>query len=62
MDLVLELLPEQVKLIPDAEAPLSAGFGWDFVKDYQFLRGIIGLFKAIGFRVSIFADAFEVGY
>lgn len=59
IDLVLEVRPEQVTLVPDSVGQLTSDHGWDIVKNYQFLKEKIELFKTADIRVSIFVDALE---
>lgn len=56
MDLVLEVKPDQVTLVPDDLGQLTSDHGWDTVKNKDYLRDIIGIFKKAGIRVSIFVD------
>ncbi|MDF2380833.1 pyridoxine 5'-phosphate synthase [Nostoc ellipsosporum NOK] len=56
VDLVLEVKPEQVTLVPDALGQLTSDHGWDTIKHKDYLREIIGVFKQAGIRVSIFVD------
>ena len=53
-DLVLEVLPAQVTLVPDAPDQLTSNHGWDTRKNEEFLRQIIAPFRNAGIRVSIF--------
>ena len=57
IDLVKEIRPTQVTLVPDAEGVLTSNAGWDTVKNQQYLTDIVKEFKAYGIRVSIFIDA-----
>ncbi|MFS4416573.1 pyridoxine 5'-phosphate synthase [Maribacter sp. 2307ULW6-5] len=57
VDLVLEVRPTQVTLVPDAVDAITSNAGWDTVKHRQFLSGVIGRFKEAGIRTSIFVDA-----
>ena len=57
VDLVKEIRPAQVTLVPDAEGVLTSNAGWDTVKNQQYLCDIVKEFKACGIRVSIFIDA-----
>lgn len=57
IDLVKEIRPTQVTLVPDAEGVLTSNAGWDTVKNQQYLTDIVKEFKACGIRVSIFIDA-----
>ncbi len=56
IDLVLEVKPEQVTLVPDAEGQLTSDHGWDTLKHKEYLIGIIRIFKKAGIRTSIFVD------
>ena len=55
-DLVLEVRPTQVTLVPDAENVLTSNAGWDTKRNLQYLKEICGIFKRDGIRVSIFVD------
>ena len=57
IDLVKEICPAQVTLVPDAEGVLTSNAGWDTVKNQDYLRDVVKEFKACGIRVSIFIDA-----
>jgi pyridoxine 5-phosphate synthase len=54
--LVLEVMPEQVTLVPDSPDQLTSNAGWDMRKHVAFLREINALFKSKGIRTSIFVD------
>jgi pyridoxine 5-phosphate synthase len=56
-ELVKEIRPAQVTLVPDAENVLTSNAGWDTVKNFDFLKDIVAEFKSCGIRVSIFIDA-----
>ncbi len=56
IDLVLEVKPTQVTLVPDSEKQLTSDHGWDTVKEKKYLQEIIKLFKSQGIRTSIFVD------
>lgn len=56
IDLVLEVKPHQVTLVPDAEGQLTSDHGWDTIKHKDYLIEIIGVFKHAGIRTSIFVD------
>jgi pyridoxine 5-phosphate synthase len=56
IDLVLEVKPDQVTLVPDAEGQLTSDHGWDTIKNKNYLTGIISVFKKAGIRTSIFTD------
>jgi pyridoxine 5-phosphate synthase len=56
VDLVLETKPDQVTLVPDTLGQLTSDHGWDTIKNKDYLKNIIGVFKKAGVRVSIFVD------
>ena len=55
-DLVLETLPAQVTLVPDAADAITSNAGWDTLKNRGFLTEICAEFKRHGIRTSIFID------
>ena len=57
IDLVKEIRPAQVTLVPDAEGVLTSNAGWNTVKNQDYLKDVVKEFKACGIRVSIFIDA-----
>lgn len=57
LNLALEVLPDQVTLVPDAPGALTSSAGWDVKANLDFLRGMIGRLKERGIRVSVFIDA-----
>ena len=57
MDLVLDVKPAQVTLVPDAHNQLTSNHGWDTKAHLVKLTAIIQLFKNAGIRVSVFVDA-----
>lgn len=59
VQLVLEVKPTQVTLVPDSRDQLTSNHGWDTIKEQKFLIDIITLFKNEGIRVSIFTDPQE---
>jgi pyridoxine 5-phosphate synthase len=56
IDLVLEVKPHQVTLVPDALGQLTSDHGWDTIKNKNYLIEIISVFKNAGIRTSIFVD------
>jgi len=56
MDLVLEVQPTQVTLVPDSVDAITSNAGWDTVKHKDFLTEVITEFKNNGIRTSIFVD------
>lgn len=57
IDLVLEVKPNQVTLVPDALGQLTSNHGWDTKKHKDYLQEKISIFKNAGIRVSLFVDA-----
>lgn len=55
-DLVMEVVPAQVTLVPDAHDAVTSNAGWDTVKHEAFLAEMCSLFHSKGIRVSIFVD------
>ncbi len=56
VDLVLEVKPTQVTLVPDAIDAITSNAGWDCIKHHDFLVDVITEFKRNGIRTSIFLD------
>jgi len=56
IDLVLEVKPHQVTLVPDTTGQLTSDHGWNTIKYKNYLAEMIGLFKTAGIRTSIFVD------
>lgn len=56
VDLVLEVKPDQVTLVPDELGQITSDHGWDTIKNRDYLKEIIAVFKKAGIRVSIFVD------
>lgn len=57
IDLVLEVKPTQVTLVPDGDAQLTSNHGWDTLQNKTFLTDVVGRFREAGIRTSIFVDA-----
>ena len=55
-ELVLQVRPDQVTLVPDAENALTSDAGWDTVRNKDFLTRTCAMFKEAGIRVSVFVD------
>lgn len=55
-DLVSEVVPDQVTLVPDAHDAITSNAGWNTLQHKEFLTDICKRFKALGIRVSIFTD------
>ena len=49
--------PAQATLVPDGDAQLTSDHGFDFARDLDGLRPLVASLKALGCRVSLFADA-----
>jgi pyridoxine 5-phosphate synthase len=56
VDLVLEVKPNQVTLVPDALDQLTSDHGWNTIEHKQYLIDLIKVFKQAGIRTSIFVD------
>jgi pyridoxine 5-phosphate synthase len=56
IDLILEVVPEQVTLVPDAPDALTSNAGWDTVAHFSFLREVVDKFRDKEIRVSIFIE------
>lgn len=56
IDMVLEVKPEQVTLVPDADNAITSNAGWDCKLHLGFLKNVISEFKNAGIRTSIFLD------
>lgn len=56
MELVLDVKPEQVTLVPDPPEAITSDNGWDTVNDAEELIPITTKLKAAGIRVSVFAN------
>ena len=56
IDLVMEVKPHQVTLVPDAEDAITSNAGWDTIRHRDFLTEVCKEFKKEGIRTSIFID------
>jgi len=56
MDLVLEVQPDQVTLVPDPPDAITSSEGWDTIRHKDFLVDVIGKLQGAGIRTSIFID------
>ena len=56
IDLVLELCPDQVTLVPDADDAITSNAGWNTQKYNGFLTEIIQEFKRKKIRTAVFVD------
>lgn len=56
IDLVLEIKPHQVTLVPDAIGAITSNAGWDTLTHKDYLIDVIAEFKRNNIRTSIFVD------
>jgi pyridoxine 5-phosphate synthase len=56
IDLVLQIKPTQVTLVPDADDAITSNAGWNTIKHKGFLTEIVQEFQRNGIRTSIFVD------
>lgn len=56
IDLVLEVVPDQVTLVPDAPDAITSNAGWDTLRHRDFLAEVCKTFREKGIRTSIFID------
>lgn len=56
IDLVLEVVPTQVTLVPDPPTAITSNAGWDTIKNKELLKSIIKRFEDKGIRVSVFVE------
>ncbi|MCR4680773.1 MAG: pyridoxine 5'-phosphate synthase [Bacteroidales bacterium] len=57
MDLVTEVVPTQVTLVPDPPEAITSNAGWDTLANREFLTDIIARLHSKGIRTSIFVNA-----
>lgn len=57
IDLVLQVKPAQVTLVPDAPDQLTSNHGWDTMANQEFLTEVVATFSEAGIRTSIFVDS-----
>ena len=56
MDLVLDIKPTQVTLVPDSISQITSNAGWDTISNQSYLQEVIAEFKNAGIRTSVFID------
>tara|TARA_R110002072_G_scaffold1380_9_gene11667 strand:+ start:8950 stop:9663 length:714 start_codon:yes stop_codon:yes gene_type:complete len=56
MDLVLDIKPTQVTLVPDSISQITSNAGWDTISNQSYLQEVIAEFKKAGIRTSVFID------
>ena len=57
INMVLEVNPEQVTLVPDGPNVITSCAGWDTIKFQSYLKEVISIFQEQEIRISIFVDA-----
>lgn len=56
LDLVTEVKPHQVTLVPDSHDVITSNQGWNVIKYERFLRDVIAELKHNGIRTSLFVE------
>ena len=56
IELVLQVKPAQVTLVPDAPDQITSNHGWDTVAHQEFLTEVVAAFNEAGIRTSVFVD------
>ncbi|HTB31552.1 MAG TPA: pyridoxine 5'-phosphate synthase [Bacteroidia bacterium] len=56
MQMVTDVKPDQVTLVPDPPEALTSNAGWDTIKHKDFLKEVISVLHKSGIRTSIFID------
>ncbi|MBT8394900.1 MAG: pyridoxine 5'-phosphate synthase [Bacteroidia bacterium] len=56
IELVLDIKPTQVTLVPDSEDAITSNAGWDTINNKDFLVDVIKEFRQNNIRTSIFVD------
>lgn len=59
IDLVMQVKPAQVTMVPDAVDAITSNAGWDTVKNKAFLQDVCAKFHTNDIRCSIFVDPDE---
>ena len=57
INLVLEVKPDQVTLVPDPPDAITSSAGWDTITHRDFLHEVVSKLKNAGIRTSIFVAA-----
>lgn len=57
MELVCQIKPAQVTLVPDSPDQITSNHGWDTLSNQDFLTDVVSEFRNNGIRTSIFVDA-----
>jgi len=56
LELVCQIKPAQVTLVPDSPDQITSNHGWDTLKNQDFLTDIVSELKRNGIRASVFVD------
>jgi pyridoxine 5-phosphate synthase len=56
IDLVLQVKPTQVTLVPDAPEAITSNAGWKVGEHLDFLKELVDVFKSKQIRTSLFVD------
>jgi pyridoxine 5-phosphate synthase len=56
LQLIEQVRPQQVTLVPDDPAQATSDHGWDFVGEAELLTSVIKRLRSAGGRVSLFCD------
>lgn len=56
MELVCQIKPAQVTLVPDSPDQITSNHGWDTLNNQDFLTDIVSELKRNGIRASVFVD------
>lgn len=54
IELVMEVRPDQVTLVPDSPSAITSNAGWDTIHHQTFLKEVVSNFQSAGIRVSLF--------
>jgi pyridoxine 5-phosphate synthase len=57
IELVTEVKPHQVTLVPDSPTQLTSNTGWDTKANFDFLSEVLDHFNHAGIRTSVFVNA-----
>jgi pyridoxine 5-phosphate synthase len=57
IELVTEVKPHQVTLVPDSPTQLTSNTGWDTKTNFDFLSEVLDHFNHAGIRTSVFVNA-----
>jgi pyridoxine 5-phosphate synthase len=56
INLVLQVVPHQVTLVPDPPDAITSNAGWNTIENKVFLTQVVAKFKSAGIRTSIFIE------